>query len=550
MNSAAAVWHDCSATLLRSSRLIPPSGVADAINEAVAPIGIEVTVYLVDREQLALRALPRSGKPLPDPIPIDTTLPGRAFTTGQLVQSPNEPERVWLMALDGSDRLGVLEVLLPSRLPADDQTVRDGLELLATVVGHMLVTKTPYGDTVRVTRRSKPMSPGGELLWRALPPLTCATADMVLAAVLEPCYEVGGDAFDYAVDDDLLRVGIFDAVGHGLAAALTSTLTLAATRAARTTGLDLPAVAAAADDAITGQFHDLRYATAILAELNLATGVLRYVNAGHPPAVLMRDGKVVASLDGAGRTPLGLPDQAPVAEQHLQPGDRLLFYTDGITEARDAAGRFFGLSRLLDLAERHSAAGLPAPETLRRLAHAVLDHQQGRLDDDATLVIVEWSPDARPDELSPGHAQAELDLPLPLPLLAEPGAEPEPDPDPRSATEILTYTTATATAPDGREVVVASPAGVIGLAGASELERALISYIDSGRSRLVLDLHRVSLVDSAGLTALLRVHYRAADEGGWLRLVNPRSRVRRILQIARLGQLITVHDTVEAAVLA
>jgi anti-anti-sigma factor len=548
MNSAAAVWHSCAATLLRSSRLIPPSALANAINEAVAPIGIEVTVYLVDREQLALRALPRSGKPLPDPIPIDTTLPGRAFTTAQLAQSPNEPERVWLLVMDGSERLGVLEVALPSRLAVEDRTVRDGLELLATVIGQLLVSKTPYGDTLRRTRRSRPMSPGGELLWRALPPLTCATTDMVLAAALEPCYEVGGDAFDYALDGDVLRVGIFDAVGHGLAAALTSTVTLAATRAARTTGLDLPAVAAAADEAITGQFHDLRYATAILAELDLATGVLRYLNAGHPPAVLMRDGKVVASLDGAGRTPLGLPNPAQVADQHLQPGDRLLFYTDGITEARDAAGRFFGLSRLLDLAERHSAAGLPAPETLRRLSHAVLDHQQGRLDDDATLVIVEWSPDARPDELSPGHAQAELDQPLPEPAeVAEPA---EPELDPRSVTEILTFTTDTAPAPDGREVVVVHPSGVIGLAGASELERALVSSVDDGRPRLVLDLRRVSLVDSAGLTALLRVHYRAADQGGWLRLVSPRSRVRRILQIARLGQLITVHDTVEDAVLA
>jgi anti-anti-sigma factor len=548
VNSPAVVWHSCAAALLRTSRLIPPSAVADTVNEAVAPLGIEVTVYLVDREQLALRALPRSGKPLPDPIPIDTTLPGRAFTTAQLVQSPNEPERVWLLVVDGSDRLGVLEVRLPSRLAAEDRTVRDGLELLATVVGHLLVSKTPYGDTLRRTRRSRPMSPGGELLWRALPPLTCATTSMVLAAALEPCYEVGGDAFDYAIDDDVLRVGIFDAVGHGLAAALTSTLTLAATRAARTTGLDLPEVAAAADEAITGQFHDLRYATAILAELDLATGMLRYLNAGHPPAVLMRDGKVVASLDGAGRTPLGLPDQARIADQQLQPGDRLLFYTDGITEARDAAGRFFGLSRLLDLAERHSAAGLPAPETLRRLAHAVLDHQQGRLDDDATLVIVEWSPDARPDERSPGHAQAELDQPLPeqSELVA---VEPV-EPDPRAATEILSYTTATASAADGQEVVVVSSTGVIGLAGAGELERALASYVDSGRSRLVLDLHRVSLVDSAGLTALLRVHHRAVDQGGWLRLVNPRSRVRRILQIARLGELIPVYDTVEAAVLA
>jgi serine phosphatase RsbU (regulator of sigma subunit) len=70
----------------------------------------------------------------------------------------------------------------------------------------------------------------------------------------------------------------------------------------------------------------------------------------------------------------------------------LLLYTDGITEARDARGRFFGTDRLIDFAERSGADGLPAPETLRRLAHAVLEHQRGLLQDDATLLMVDWRP--------------------------------------------------------------------------------------------------------------------------------------------------------------
>jgi hypothetical protein len=392
VDQAAAGWHQSITNLLRASRVVQPSSLADVIDKAVEPLGIAVTVYLVDREQQALRALPRSGQPRSDPLAVDATMAGRAFTTARHVVPPGQPDRLWLLLLDGSERLGVVELGLPDGLRNDDLAVRDGAELLATVIGHLVVAKAVYGDTIRRTRRSRAMSPGGELLWRNLPPLTCATVDVVLTAVLEPCYEVGGDAFDYAIDHDILRVGIFDAVGHGLTAALTSTLTLAATRAARTEGRDLPAVADAADQAITSQFQDLRYATAILAELDLSTGTLRYLNAGHPPAVLMRNGKVVVTLDGASRTPLGLPKHAEVGQHDLEPGDRLLFYTDGITEARDPDGEFFGLARLIDLAERHGAAGLPAPETLRRLARAVLDHQHGQLADDATLLTIEWSP--------------------------------------------------------------------------------------------------------------------------------------------------------------
>ena len=105
----------------------------------------------------------------------------------------------------------------------------------------------------------------------------------------------------------------------------------------------------------------------------------------------MREGHVVKHLDQGRRILFGLGDgQARIAEEWLQPGDRIVFYTDGITEARDTAGRFFGIDGLVEHLER-AAAGQPAPETLRRISHDVLDHQGGTLQDDATLLIAEWA---------------------------------------------------------------------------------------------------------------------------------------------------------------
>jgi serine phosphatase RsbU (regulator of sigma subunit) len=79
-----------------------------------------------------------------------------------------------------------------------------------------------------------------------------------------------------------------------------------------------------------------------------------------------------------------------VGREALEPGDQVLFYTDGLVEARGDDGHFFTAERLADFFERQAAAGLPAPETLRRLRHAVMAYQHGRLQDDATAVLVEW----------------------------------------------------------------------------------------------------------------------------------------------------------------
>jgi phosphoserine phosphatase RsbU/P len=79
-----------------------------------------------------------------------------------------------------------------------------------------------------------------------------------------------------------------------------------------------------------------------------------------------------------------------VRTEQLEPGDRLLLYTDGITDIRSPDGEFFDVHRLLDLLAANLAARLPIPETMRRLVRSLLDHQQGPLSDDATMLLVEW----------------------------------------------------------------------------------------------------------------------------------------------------------------
>jgi serine phosphatase RsbU (regulator of sigma subunit) len=76
----------------------------------------------------------------------------------------------------------------------------------------------------------------------------------------------------------------------------------------------------------------------------------------------------------------------------LQPGEMVLFYSDGVAEARSPTGEFFDTERLVELITRHLAAGLPAAETMRRVIRSLLNHQEGELDDDASLLLVQYQP--------------------------------------------------------------------------------------------------------------------------------------------------------------
>ncbi|TMR35502.1 serine/threonine-protein phosphatase [Nonomuraea zeae] len=359
----------------------------------------QTRIYVTDLQQLILLPTPgqadESGHPL-EPIRIDSTLAGRAFRivdvvrarpSGDTDSAEREGRRLWVPLLDGTERLGVLGVIVPE---GDDLDIRRAKQL-ASLVSVLLMSKRPHSDSYSRMIRRRPMSLSAEVLFNLLPPGTFATDDVVVSAALEPAYDVGGDAYDYALDDDTLHVSIFDAMGHDTSAGLTATIAVSACRNQRLEGVDLPTAAEAIDAAIADQFVG-RFATGILADLNVRTGWLSWVNRGHHPPLVLRGGRQVATLSSEPDPPMGfrMSPSTGLLGYQLQPDDRLLFYTDGIIEAQSPDGELFGLERFIDFIIRHEADGLSAPETLRRLIQAILLHQRGRLQDDATVLMVEW----------------------------------------------------------------------------------------------------------------------------------------------------------------
>ncbi|WP_279536033.1 PP2C family protein-serine/threonine phosphatase [Blastococcus xanthinilyticus] len=379
-------------TLLEAAGTAPPERLPALVGDAGRALGVDVTVHRIDHEQRCLVRLGHAGAAGRRRLDVGSTMAGRAFRTSQVVSSDRDGRpRLWVPVVDGADRLGVLEVRVEDAAALYDPALRDQCRWLASLLGHVLASVEVYGDGLERPRRIRPMSPSAELVWQQLPPLTAATESFVLAGRLEPSYDIGGDAFDYALSEQAVSLAIFDAVGHGMHAGLMTAATLAGYRSARRDGRSVFDQAGAIDEVVARQFPGSQFVTGVIGEVEVGSGRLRYVNAGHPPPLLLRDGRVVKQLEGGRRVPFGLDSRGlVVGEEMLQPGDWLALYTDGITEARDAHGTWFGEQRLAEFLTRAIGAGQPPAETVRRLTAAVLDHQGGLLQDDASVLLARW----------------------------------------------------------------------------------------------------------------------------------------------------------------
>jgi serine phosphatase RsbU (regulator of sigma subunit) len=317
------------------------------------------------------------------------TMAGRTFTTGQPVASAGDGSaRVWVPVVEQTTRTGVLAITVPEA----SEAVLAQAEMLGVFAGLAVAAAARVTDVPYVRRRGRAMSLPAGMQWDLLPPLSARTAGAVIAGVLEPAYDIAGDAFDYAVNGDDLHFAIIDGLGHGIGSTLLTGLAVGAYRHARRDGASLAGMHTAIDAALAGYYDDVSFATGIVARLATGPGRLEWSCAGHPRPLLLRGRKVAAELDCEATLPFGLSGGTPVPGVcELEPGDAVLLYTDGVVEARTPDGELFGTDRLADLLEREAASGQPAEELLHRLVRAVLDHQAGGLRDDATLLLVQWT---------------------------------------------------------------------------------------------------------------------------------------------------------------
>jgi serine phosphatase RsbU (regulator of sigma subunit) len=306
--------------------------------------------------------------------------PGESYTGGV---RPG----LWTVLAPVTERgevLGLLEMSLPT-----EPTAGAPAEITRTahLLGFVIIANSRHTDLFEWGQRSTQFTLPAEIQRRLLPSaFTCEGGSFTLSAWLEPAASVGGDTFDYSLGRDILHLTITDAMGHGVGSALTATLCVGSLRNTRREGACLLDQVAAANTALSDYATSVSedgYATGLVGRFDLRTGVLQLVNAGHVAPYLARDGQVGA-IDMVTGLPMGMfaDTEYSATELQLEPGDRVVFVTDGMLERNAAA---------LDLmAEIDQTRSKHARETTRRLADLVLEVTGPTLADDATLLVLDW----------------------------------------------------------------------------------------------------------------------------------------------------------------
>jgi serine phosphatase RsbU (regulator of sigma subunit) len=204
----------------------------------------------------------------------------------------------------------------------------------------------------------------------------------------QPTYQVGGDYFDIvAVGPDTWSMVIADVSGKGVSSALLAGFLQGAFLTASSTA-NIPDVMSRINTFLSDRAEHGKYATMFYSMLHVS-GHLTYANAGHCAPLLVRASGDIEKLAPT-TTPVGLVPDAhfDLASQQLAPGDRIVLYTDGVTEARNGAGEFFGRKGLL-AAVRGASAG--CNELHDAVQNAVLEFTAGAdQEDDVTLVVIEY----------------------------------------------------------------------------------------------------------------------------------------------------------------
>jgi Stage II sporulation protein E (SpoIIE) len=374
------------AELLRRTWDIPANELTRIVDVARELFGADAARILVaDYGLLSLRALDDHG-PTDKPQSIEATLAGRALARGHLVTSGTDPTIVYVPLTEGSERVGVLE--LSHSCWDDDAAALAGP--VARLLVLLLISKRRYTDAVLRSRRSESLSMAAEIQWGLLPPLACAADGVALSGILEPAYSIGGDSFDYALEPTGVQFAIIDAVGHGMSAVLLSVAVINALRNARREGRSISDAYAAGGAVLEAEFAGTAFVTGQIGALDVRTGRLVWLNAGHPLPLLVRNGHV-RELVCQPSLPMGLGGTVPeVAVEQLQAGDTVLFYTDGAVESRPPGGEPFGVPRLIDHLAVAVQEGVAPAETVRRLSTSIVAYNGAGLSDDATLLLLEY----------------------------------------------------------------------------------------------------------------------------------------------------------------
>ncbi|MEU7646483.1 PP2C family protein-serine/threonine phosphatase [Streptomyces huasconensis] len=377
----------------RALRNSAPHALLEAVQEALTVhyTARDVDLLMADYAMTILQpvdALPYTAAP----VPIHTSAPGRAFGAQEpYVEGDGQGDlcTAHLPVSVRGDRIGILSVRLPA-VACDPATLRE-LADVAEVLGHEIVVAERDTDLYLQARRADRLTLAAEMQWQLLPGRSCSRPEYEIGAQLEPAYAIHGDNFDWSASADHLTLTVTNGMGEGIEAALLTNLAVNALRNARRAGLSLSDQACLADQAVYGHYQGAVHLSMLLLCFDLSTGETEIIDAGSPKMWRIRNGRTEpVGLDA--QLPLGMAEDTPYTAEHFraEPGDRLLFVSDGVYDVASPTGERYS-ERALTRAMTNSRL-LPPSQVPRAVLHELTGHRGTATpaDDDAMIVCLDW----------------------------------------------------------------------------------------------------------------------------------------------------------------
>ncbi len=378
-------------TAERALRTAAPHELLDAVRRVLCEeyAAASVELFMADYGLTVLQPVSVLPHTL-EPVPVHNSPAGRAFGAQEpyLEGLAQGRVRVHLPVTVRGDRLGVLSVTVPGEEHAQEGLFE--LTEIADVLAHEVVVAERDTDLYLQARRKDRLTLAAEMQWQLLPGRSCARPEYELGAQLEPAYAIFGDNFDWSATADRLTLYVSNGMGEGIEASLLTNLAVNALRNARRAGISLPDQAALADQAIYAHYRGRCYLSVLMFDFDLASGHARVVDAGSPQLLRLRNGAVERVAFEA-QLPLGMFEETDYLAQdfRVEPGDRLIFVSDGVYEVASPGGETYGdaaLARAILSTRLLSAAEVP-----RAVLRELTGHR-GRTapNDDALVVCLDW----------------------------------------------------------------------------------------------------------------------------------------------------------------
>jgi sigma-B regulation protein RsbU (phosphoserine phosphatase) len=293
------------------------------------------------------------------------------------------------LSVDERNIFGIIYADCPTHEATFTEEHLDILTTLASVASIRVENATLIDERIQRERMERELELATEIQQRFQPSAPPKVDGYEFQGISFSCYEIGGDYYDFIPrESDRMLIALGDVSGKGTAAALLMSSLHAAIHAQVSAKRSLPDMVASVNRYLAENTPANRFVTLFIAELDPATGTLRYINAGHNPPLIGRANGAIEQLSSGG-FPLGILPMAEfdVGETQLGRGEGLIVYSDGVSEANNILEEEFGLDRLAEVIRRNLSASASG---LRDKVESALSAftQTAPANDDITLVIV------------------------------------------------------------------------------------------------------------------------------------------------------------------